>query len=159
MSDDSNIRSTGYFIARTLVPCRSCGRSTGVLALAVPPGHERADGDTDDGTWQSADLPAFLFFLSWLPERVLQQIATHSKAFRLDDGDGSLNRNWSNHCEHCDELLSDEDLHCEPGAFLAFSEAEAANIQIQYIHDAFEAAAAGYAPDPAFIPWPSIFST
>jgi hypothetical protein len=42
---DVNIRSSGYFIARTEVPCRHCGLRTRVLALAMPPEHETLDLD------------------------------------------------------------------------------------------------------------------
>jgi len=42
---ESNIRSGGYFIARTEVPCWHCGLRTGVLALALPPEHETLDLD------------------------------------------------------------------------------------------------------------------
>jgi len=40
-----NIRSGGYFIARTEVLCWHCGLRTGVLALAMPPEHETLDLD------------------------------------------------------------------------------------------------------------------
>jgi len=47
---DVNIRSGGYFIARTEALCWHCGLRTGVLALAMPPEHETLDldGQVDD---------------------------------------------------------------------------------------------------------------
>jgi|SRR5271154_676163 len=143
---DSNIRSRGYFIARAQATCRHCNRITETLALAVPPNHEllEVNGDNEaesQGTWLATVVPAFIFFLSWLPDTVLRRLSTFS--------DGRLN-----HCQHCGTRQHDEDLHCEPGVFMPTDEGEAANIELVYVDEAFEAAAAGYAPDPEFLAWP-----
>ena len=158
MSDVSNVRSAGYFIARTQTWCRSCGGPIEVLALAVPPRHETADEDREAGGWYASDTPALLFFVSWLPDRVLQRLSSYSTAYRLSSNEGSSGLYWANYCGHCGEMQSDEELHCEPGAFVRFSAAEAEKIQIIYVRDAFEAAAAGYASDPEFLAWPSTSS-
>jgi hypothetical protein len=141
---DSNVRSPGYFIARMLTACRHCDRITEVFAFAVPPTHEFM---TDD-EWNVAGVAAFLFFISWLPDSVLSRLA----ARKASEG------GWLNHCEHCGTPQEDEELHCEPGAFMPTNESEAANIELVYVDEAFEAAAAGYAPDPEFVTWPLISS-
>jgi hypothetical protein len=158
MPTDSNVRSQGYLIARAHRQCGQCGRATGVLAVALPPGHETADCDTEDGAWQRADAPAFLFFVSWLPDEVLRRLLPHALYRRTQRDETSLSY-WANHCEHCGSAQSDEALHCEPGVFMPGSQAEAGQIHMVKVDEAFEAAAAGYALDPEFIQWPSTSST
>jgi hypothetical protein len=158
MSPDSNVRSRGYFIARAHLQCGQCGRSTRVLALALPPGHETGDSDTEEGAWQRAGAAAFLSFVTWLPDEVLQRLLPHAFYVQTQD-EGSSASYWANQCEHCGSLQSDEELHCEPGVFMPASQADAGQIQILKVDEAFEAAAAGYALDPEFIQWPSTFST
>jgi hypothetical protein len=156
---DSNIRSLGYFIARARVPCRHCDRFTPTLALAVPPTHELLEVNSDNEaesqcTWLPAGVPAFLFFVTWLPDAVLCRLSAYSDEYRLDSSLDPSNFHWLNHCEHCGTPQHDEDLHCEPGVFMPIDESEAANIEWVYVNEAFEAAAAGYAPDPEFLAWP-----
>ncbi len=158
MPTDSNVRSQAYFIARAHLQCGQCGRATGVLALALPPGHETADCNTEDGAWQRADAAAFLFFVTWLPDEVLQHLLPHA-SYRQTQGDETAVSFWANHCEHCGAPQSDEELHCEPGVFMPGSQAEAMQIHLLKVDEAFEAAAAGYALDPEFVPWPSTSST
>jgi hypothetical protein len=156
---DSNVRSRSYLIALAHQLCGQCGRSTRVLALAVPPGHETADSESEDGgPWQRADAPAFLFFLTWLPDGVLQRLLPHA-LYQRTHGEESSASHWANHCEHCGSALSDEELHCEPGVFMPGGKAEAGQIQMLTVDEAFEAATAGYAVDPEFIQWPSTSST
>jgi hypothetical protein len=154
---DNNVRSQGYLIARTNRSCGKCGRSTRVLALALPPHHETT-GDTQDRAWQRADAPAFLFFVTRLPDKVLQRLGPHG-LYRRTQGEETVESCWANHCEHCGSPQSDEELHCEPGAFMPGSETEAKQIQMLAVDEPFEAAAAGYALDPEYVQWPSIFST
>jgi hypothetical protein len=158
MSNGSNIRSPGYFVARASASCGHCGRLTGVLALALPPDHETLDVDSDDGTWQPTGVCAFIFYATSLPEAVLRRLSPPASLFRLTSDAEAGNSYWANHCGRCGLALEDAELHCEPGVFMPVSEQEAAGIQVLYVDEAFEAAAAGYAPDPAFIRWPSTSS-
>jgi hypothetical protein len=57
---------------------------------------------------------------------------------------------WANHCENCDALLSDDQLHCELGGFMPGHADEAQTISLFEVRQAFQAVAAGYAVDPAF---------
>jgi hypothetical protein len=57
---------------------------------------------------------------------------------------------WANHCEHCDALVGDDDLHCEPGGFMPGHADEAQAISLFEVRQAFQAVAAGYAVDPEF---------
>jgi hypothetical protein len=157
---DANVRSKTYYVARTKVRCWHCGSSTGVLALAVPDGHETLDedaqADADGGripsdAWQPANANALLFYVGWLPDAVQGRLNQLSPLFRLSPSAATLSSYWANHCEHCGTLLGDHELHCEPdGAFMPASEAAAANIQLLHIHEPFQAVAAGYALDPEF---------
>jgi hypothetical protein len=143
---DANIRSSGYYIAETSVQCPSCGQWTRVLALAVPAPHEILIEDE----WQAANVSAFLFYVSELPEAVRRLLTQISGIFRLARRSGESDPCWANHCEHCDALLSDDELHCEPGGFMPGHADEAESISLLEVRDAFRAVAAGYAVDPEF---------
>jgi hypothetical protein len=143
---DANIRSSGYYIAQTLVQCPSCDQWTRVLALALPAPHEILIEDE----WQAANVNAFLFYVSELTEGVRRLLTQTSGFFRLARGSGESDPCWSNHCEHCDAPVSDDELHCEPGGFMPGHADEAQTISLMEVRQAFRAVAAGYAVDPEF---------
>jgi len=143
---DANIRSSSYYIAQTTVQCMSCGQWTRVVALALPAPHEILIEDE----WQSADVSAFVFDVTELPESVWRQLLQTSRFFRLACGAEAPDPCWANHCEHCDALVNDDELHCEPGGFMPADAEGAQAISLLAIPHAFEAVSAGYAVDPAF---------
>jgi hypothetical protein len=143
---DANIRSSSYYIAQTTAQCAACDQWTRVLALALPAAHEILIEDD----WQVADVSAFLFHVSEVPEGVRRQLLQISALFRLARGADTPDPYWANHCEHCDAPVSDDELHCEPGGFMPGSADEAQTISLLAIPQAFQAVAAGYAVDPAF---------
>jgi hypothetical protein len=147
----ANVRSPTYYVARTVKPCTRCGKSNRLLALALPPNHEALDTEApEDDVWQTVRAHAFLFYVTKLPDSVQRHLLHLSPLFRLTRGTDGLNSYWANHCEHCGVGIGDLELHCEPGAFMPYDEAEAANVQLLPIGEAFEAAAAGYALEPEF---------
>jgi hypothetical protein len=160
----ANVRSPSYFVARTSVRCPHCGLPTRLLALALPHDHETLnedaqdddDDDDDDSaqrppeSWQRAGVNAFLFYVEHLPKGVRDRLNRLSLLFRPAHSAATLNTYWANHCEHCGRVLDDHELHCEPGAFMASSEAAAANIELVRIPEPFAAVAAGYAMEPEF---------
>lgn len=143
---DANIRASGYYIAETSVQCPSCDQWTGVLALALPAPHEILIEDE----WQAANVSAFLFYVTELPEEVRRLLTQASSFFRLSRVEDASDPCWANHCEHCDALLSDDELHCEPGGFMPGDAQEAQDISLFAIAEPFRAVAAGYAGDPEF---------
>jgi hypothetical protein len=142
---DANIRSSSYYIAETEAQCLSCGQWTRVLALALPAPHEVLIEDE----WQAANVSAFLFYVTELPEEVRHRLQT-SSFFRLSRMEDESDPCWANHCEHCDALVSDDELHCEPGGFMAGDAQEAQDISLFAIAEPFRAVSAGYAVDPEF---------
>ncbi|MGO9512388.1 MAG: hypothetical protein ACLP2F_01940 [Steroidobacteraceae bacterium] len=163
MSDDSlrsdvNFRSEGFFIARAMGTCRCCRASTRMLALALPPEHETLALDPEaeceesaQDTWQVASCNAFLFYIEYLPDAVRRRLTQLSPFYRFARSAATQGSYWANHCERCGSLLDDQDLFCEPeGAFLPTNDASAADIQLLWIDEPIEAAAAGYACDPEF---------
>jgi hypothetical protein len=149
---EANVRSAGYYIARTRTICRNCGGSTTVLALAAKKNHETLDTESAEGAgrWQPAANVAFLFYLTHLSDDVRCRLLALSPEFRLERSVAS-NARWVNHCQHCDGVLDDHELHCEPGVFMPGCEAEAAEIELLKIYGVLEVAAAGYAPEPEFL--------
>lgn len=154
----ANVRSPSYFVARTSVRCPHCGLPTRLLALALPHDHETLDEDAQDEggaerppeAWQRAGVNAFLFYVEDLPNGVRERLNQLSRLFRPAHSAATLNTYWTNHCEHCGRPLDDHELHCEPGAFMASSEAAAATIELVSIPEPFAAVAAGYAMEPEF---------
>jgi hypothetical protein len=156
----ANVRSHCYFVARTRVRCPYCGLPTGLLAVAVPHDHEilheNAGDDADERAepsaevWQRACTNAFLFYVHHLSDGVRDQLNRLSQCFRPAHCAATMNTYWVNHCERCGRPLGDHELHCEPGVFMASSEAAAANIELVRIQEPFAAVAAGYAVDPEF---------
>jgi hypothetical protein len=142
---DANIRSSSYYIAKTEAQCLSCDRWTRVLALALPAPHEILIEDE----WQPADVSAFLFYVTELPEEVRHLLQT-SSFYRLSRVEDASDPCWANHCEHCDALVSDDELHCEPGGFMPGHADDAQAISLIEVRQAFRAVAAGYAVDPDF---------
>jgi hypothetical protein len=143
---DANIRASSYYIAEVEARCRSCGQWSCVLALALPAPHEILIEDE----WQAADVSAFLFHVSELSENVRHPLAQTSKSFRFTRSENVSDPCWTNHCEHCDAVLSDDQLHCEPGGFMPGHADEARAISLFEIRQDFRAVAAGYAAEPEF---------
>jgi len=143
---DANVRSSSYYIAEARAQCPACGRWTRVLALALPAPHEILIEDE----WQPADVSAFLFYLTELPEEVRRHLTQACSFFRLTRDPESSDPYWANHCEYCDELVNDDELHCEPGGFMPGHADEARTISLIEVRQAFRAVAAGYAVDPEF---------
>jgi hypothetical protein len=141
---DANVRSQTYYVALTSVRCPHCGRSTRLLALAMPRDHETlhagvhddasdrdadAKGDADElreestgdrceesapEVWQRAGGNALLFYVEGLPGVVQRRLQQLSRFFYLAYDPVAMNSYWANHCEHCGRLLADHELHCEP---------------------------------------------
>jgi hypothetical protein len=159
---DINIRSSGYFIACATGTCWRCDAATPVIGLGLPPTHKTLSMDAERGesepdSWEAAACNALVFYIGYLPDAVQRRLANFSPFYRPGHDAGSQESYWANHCEKCGSLLDDQDLFCEPdGPFLPTSEVSAAGIHLFWIDEAIEAAAAGYAVDPQFFPWPSI---
>ena len=155
-ANDIDVRSGRYLIARTMGRCAQCGRSTPLVALCLPPGHEVWEVDEDappessDGSWNEVKRHAFLFHVDNLctpAQRRLREIAPGYDFGRDDD----LGAYWANHCEHCGCQLDDNELFCEPdGGFLPTSAERARLVHLSCIGEAIEAHAAGLADEPEF---------
>jgi hypothetical protein len=151
-----NIRSPRYWIARTEGRCWHCGEQTRLIAVALPPGHEileldeEAPDEAANDVWSVTSLRAFLFHIDYLPDGVRRRLFEVNPFFRRGSADVTAGTYWGNHCEHCDSLLVDHELFCEPGAFLPTNERDASLIHLLPVDEAFEALAAGYAVEPQF---------
>jgi hypothetical protein len=145
----ANLRAAGYYIARSSAACPHCGTATGVTALAVAPGHETRDDESDD--WLPVAANAFCFHVAAVSPAVCRRLLEEASNFRLVASEtGSAH--WANHCEHCGSELSDDELHCEPGAhgFVPCSEAQASGITLVEVPEPFEASVGGVALEPEF---------
>lgn len=145
-----NVCSPDYFVARTRARCRRCGRTTGLLALALSGKHETRVAD-DPEAWQTARGNAFIFQVEQLPDHVQACLSRLSRHFRPAPIEPAGSAAWTNHCEHCGAAFEEQDLHCEPGgAFMPSNETAAARIQLLQMSEPFEAVAAGYALEPEY---------
>ena len=147
-ADDIDVRSPRYLIASTLGRCTRCGRSTLLVALCLPPGHEVLD--QIDDIWCAAERHAFLFHVDNLCPSARQRLRAiaprYDVARSTEEGSG-----WLNHCDHCGSSFDDDAMFCEPdGGFLPTSAQSAALIRLMCIDEAIEARAAGIADEPEF---------
>jgi hypothetical protein len=155
---DINIRSSRFYLARTVGTCRRCRAPTPLLALAVPPGHEtlELDGEAQEealavDTWRLASNSAFLFFVEFIPAVIQNRLEQFTQLSHFGKSAATVGGYWANHCERCGSRFDDQELFCEPeGAFFPTSEIAAGAIHLLTVEDAFEAAAAGYAYEPQF---------
>jgi hypothetical protein len=147
-TSDSSHRSDHYLIARAVCGCRQCGRTTRVVALCLPPGHELFDAE--EGSWNLATGFALLFHLEAMPPAVHRRLSGLAPGFGRDPDEVSA---WTNCCEICGCRIEEEELFCEPGgAFLPTSEAAARRIRLTKVMEGIEVSAGGYAEEPAFFP-------
>jgi hypothetical protein len=143
---NANIRSSSYLIAETEIQCTQCGRPARVLAIGLPPNHEALT----DGEWQRVDANAFIFYVGGLPDAVSRLLVERSAEFHQTRDTDPGESHWSNHCQHCAVVFSDDELHCEPGGIMPSSTREAQAISLTKVEQAFSAFAAGYALEPEF---------
>jgi hypothetical protein len=147
---NANVRSARYYIARACVACPHCRAATWLTALALPPGHETRDEDTDD--WQAVPANAFLFHVATVAAAVGRRLRIIAPNLSFISSATTGNSYWTNRCRRCNLLVGDDMLHGEPGAhgFALCSEAHAASIGLIEVCEPFEALAAGYTLEPEF---------
>lgn len=143
---DANIRSSSYLIAEMQARCPQCSRLCRVLALALPPKHETLE----EGEWQKAGVNAFIFYIASLPPAISRHLLERCAEFHQACVTDPAQCTWANHCPHCARMLSDDELHCEPGAFMPGDAHAAQAISLTHVQQPFSAIAGGYAPDPEF---------
>jgi hypothetical protein len=155
---DINVRSSRFYLARTVGTCRHCRAPTPLFALAVPPGHETLvlDDEVQDealavDTWRIASGSAFRFFVDFIPAVIQNRLKQFTQLSCFGKSEAAVGGYWANHCERCGSQFDDQELFCEPeGAFLPTNELAASVIHLLSMEEAFGAAAAGYAYDPQF---------
>jgi hypothetical protein len=146
----ANVRAASYYIARSCVVCPHCAAATWLTALALPPGHETRDDDTD--VWQAVPANAFLFYVAAVSSTVCRRLGRDAPSLRFASSETTGNSYWANRCQRCELLVGDDVLHGEPGVhgFALCSEAHAASIALIEVRERFEALAAGYTLEPEF---------
>jgi hypothetical protein len=147
---NANLRAARYYIAHTRAACPRCGAATLLTALALGPGHEICDEESDD--WQPVEAHAFCFHVAAVSPGVYRRLRRDAPNFEFVSGDTTGNSGWVNHCQHCSAVISDDELHGEPGVhgFVLCSKQHAANVALIEVRESFEAAAGGYALEPEF---------
>jgi len=167
---DINLRAPGFLLGRTTEVCGHCGSTTAVFALALARGHSllTSDDQEEDGsgadepgldTWQIVTGNALLYHVEGVGAGVRSQLERLAPSFHCDinlgDGNEAPGGGWLNHCGRCQAALDDHELFCEPGgAFLPTSVEAARRIEFLSVESSFEASAAGYAYEPAFVVFP-----
>jgi hypothetical protein len=122
--------------------------------VGLPVDHEVLDHDEDGGApaWQSIAAGALLFYLEELPKSVERRLCILAPGFRLAHREAAPSPHWLNHCAHCNAVLDDQELHCEPGdTFVPISESAGSEIQLTEIHEPFQARAGGYSLATQFL--------
>jgi hypothetical protein len=153
---EMNLRAPYFLLGMKAAACDNCRSSTPVFALVLGAGHSLsspADDDEGAGTWETATGHALLFHVDAVGLVAQAQLARLAPSFHRDAE--APDAGWVNHCGQCQEALPDSELFCEPGgAFLPTSVEAARRIEFLHVESSFEARAAGYAYEPAFIAFP-----
>lgn len=170
---DANVRASSYFVLRATHACRHCRHATPVYALALPPGHESTEAETeldDDGesrgldpgafhdwlfsppTWQRIPGPALISQVGILAADVAAHLRQAAPALRPDpDGQGQ----WTNFCEHCGHAIWEGNLYPTVGqAFCPKDDAAATQVLVQTVHTPFAAYASMIWSDGYRNKWP-----
>jgi len=138
----ANVRAASYYLASTRIPCPHCGAITPLTAVALAPAHETWDGESEE--WQLVPANAFLFCIEAV------SVTVHARLRRMAPN-FAFHSSWANHCEHCERVIGEHEVHGEPGrGFTPQNEDEAAGIVLTEVAEPFEAAAAGYSLEPEF---------
>ncbi|EIP5862260.1 DUF5710 domain-containing protein (plasmid) [Methylocaldum sp. MU1018] len=158
----SNIKSDNYFVAVSSKACWKCGGITKVCGIALPAGHETLEpvdeedagfGQNDVYTeaqfqewldspasshWVTSDFPTIVYYVSALPERVINYMQVYSHHYKLDFSKTMQTSYWMNHCEHCGMKQGDFEMYEEPdGTFYPLDAAAAAQITLHFINEPF----------------------
>ena len=151
---DANFKASRFYLLSTTTSCPHCGFQTQVYALAMPAAHQwlHSDDEGEAGTWQSANAPAVLLHVEGLSSAVAIRLGELAPRYRLSLSPASGACRWANHCDHCDEALEDEDLHCEPeAAFMPISPEAAHTIRLTEVRHPLEVSAADCALDAIWL--------
>jgi hypothetical protein len=152
---DANFRASYCYLLDAMTPCLRCGFQTAVYALALPAAHQWLYSDDESGqagTWQSANAPAVLLHVEELSSAVAIRLRELAPRYRLGFSPASGASRWVNHCDHCDEPLEDDDLHCEPeAAFMPISPEAAHSIRLTEVRHPLEVSAADCASDAIWL--------
>jgi hypothetical protein len=140
VGEETNIRSAAYFLAQSVAACGRCSQPSPAFSFGLLPGHQRQV----DERWESVDTSVLLFYIDYLPPEVISVAQELTSHYRLDYSRLTETEYWVNHCQHCDALLEDHDLHCEPdGAFLPLSTRDAERILLVEVREPFSARVRG----------------
>lgn len=151
-----NIRSSSYFLMRTVINCWKCNAPTPVVGFGLPAGHYMLERDADDGSaplaWEVQDMPATISYVDYLPPAIAARARQLAPGFRRDFSATARASYYMNHCDDCGVKQGDFQLHSEPGvAFLVTNEAEASNIELLRFDEAFVSGHGSYHYDIDFI--------
>lgn len=157
---DTNVRASSYYVLQAPHVCKQCGQAMPVFALAVPPGYEstEADSELDESedslglapgdfhdwlfrpeAWQTIPGPALLSQVYMLSADVALTLQSLAPALRQD---ATQQEQWTNFCEHCGSAVWEGGLYPTPGQpFCPKDDAAAAQITVHSVDAPFD----GYA--------------
>jgi hypothetical protein len=82
--------------------------------------------------------------VEYLPDSVAQRVGGMTSHYRLDLDGLSGERFWTNHCQHCEARMEEEELHGEyDGAFGPMPSEGFEAIRVHEVREPFEAWARG----------------
>ena len=115
---EPNVRANRYFIVESRIRCPQCDVATAVFAFALPAGYESLSAyddtpDDEEGSWEACVLAGVLSYVEYLPESVAQRVGGMTSHYRLDLDAPSGEHFWTNHCQHCEAPIEEQDLHGE----------------------------------------------
>lgn len=157
-----NLRSVGYFIAKSSQTCWQCQNKTGVFSFVLPVGHEIAEpvDEEDEGfgpndnyddaaflawidsaassTWEPQEAACVVSNVTLLPSSVITRVMLRTVNYRVDFSKTAESSYWMNHCDNCGAKQGDFQLYHEPGgAFFPMDQQDAEGISLERIGEPF----------------------
>ena len=142
---EPNVRANRYFIVESRMRCPQCDWVTAVFAFALPAGYESLivhddTPDDEEGSREACGLAGVLSYAEYLPESAAQRVGGVTSHYRLDLHGLSDERFWTNHCQHCEAQMEEEELHGEyDGPFGPMPSGGLEAIRVHEVRGRFEA--------------------
>lgn len=144
-----NVIAPYWYIAQASDHCWKCGSETVMTSVLLPEGHLTLEQDDEGFTyWKEHEIPAFIFYIDDMPERILKSFERVQHYLSKDYSKTIDAKYWMNHCQHCYMKQGDFQLHCEvDSVFSPSNRAQASNIHISRIEQSFFASCSGISHD------------
>lgn len=115
-NEKHNIKSSSYKVSRTTTTCNHCKKDTKVFGIILPENHEILQKLNENKyQWDNDTTETVYFNLKNISRPVLDKLLEISNGkFRYEINNENASEILTNHCQHCDQKLSENTLNSPP---------------------------------------------